>query len=180
MTTGTPTEPADGLDRRSFVKGAAALAVFVSGTKLYCPTEAWGIEVRTLQPQTMRTLIQMARDIYPHDKVATRFYAIAMKGYDAEAGKDAALKTLLEDGVKALDTAAKAAHGRGYADVGWEAQRVRLLKAVETSPFFQKVRSNLVVSLYNQKDVWPIFGYEGSSADKGGYIDRGFNDIAWL
>jgi hypothetical protein len=24
------------------------------------------------------------------------------------------------------------------------------------------------------------FGYEGASADKGGYIDRGFNDIDWL
>jgi len=42
------------------------------------------------------------------------------------------------------------------------------------------VRSSLVVGLYNQKEVWPIFGYEGSSADKGGYIERGFSDITWL
>ena len=55
-----------------------------------------------------------------------------------------------------------------------------LLKAIEEGPFFQKVRSNLVVGLYNQKDLWPIFGYEGASADKGGYIERGFDDIAWL
>jgi hypothetical protein len=37
-----------------------------------------------------------------------------------------------------------------------------------------------VVSLYNQKDLWTKFGYEGSSADKGGYINRGFNDIDWV
>ncbi|TIW51355.1 MAG: gluconate 2-dehydrogenase subunit 3 family protein, partial [Mesorhizobium sp.] len=54
------------------------------------------------------------------------------------------------------------------------------LKDIESSPFFQTVRSGLVVSLYNQKDVWPIFGYEGESFSKGGYIERGFNDIEWL
>jgi hypothetical protein len=36
------------------------------------------------------------------------------------------------------------------------------------------------VSLYNQKEVWPKFGYEGSSAEHGGYIKRGFADIDWL
>jgi len=25
-----------------------------------------------------------------------------------------------------------------------------------------------------------MFGYEGESASKGGYIHRGFDDIAWL
>jgi len=25
-----------------------------------------------------------------------------------------------------------------------------------------------------------LFGYEGSSADKGGYIERGFDDLTWL
>ena len=27
---------------------------------------------------------------------------------------------------------------------------------------------------------WPRFGYEGSSAEHGGYINRGFADIDWL
>ena len=31
-----------------------------------------------------------------------------------------------------------------------------------------------------QKEVWPKFGYEGSSAEHGGYIKRGFADIDWL
>ena len=61
-----------------------------------------------------------------------------------------------------------------------EADRVALLKASEATPFFQKVRGNLVTGLYNNKEVWPIFGYEGESASKGGYINRGFNDIDWL
>jgi hypothetical protein len=45
---------------------------------------------------------------------------------------------------------------------------------------FETVRSGLVVSLYNQQEIWPIFGYEGESFSKGGYIERGFNDIDWI
>ena len=37
-----------------------------------------------------------------------------------------------------------------------------------------------MVTLYNDKEVWDILGYEGASYDKGGYINRGFNDLDWL
>ncbi|MEM8648033.1 MAG: hypothetical protein AAGF86_17025, partial [Pseudomonadota bacterium] len=58
--------------------------------------------------------------------------------------------------------------------------RVALLKAMESSGFFQKVRGSLVTGIYNNPEVWPIFGYEGPSAEEGGYINRGFDDINWL
>ncbi len=67
-----------------------------------------------------------------------------------------------------------------YARVGWEIDRAALLKAIESSGFFQKVRGGLVVGIYNNPDVWAILGYEGESASKGGYISRGFDDIDWL
>ncbi|QIB33224.1 gluconate 2-dehydrogenase subunit 3 family protein [Ancylobacter pratisalsi] len=155
-------------------------ALMISGLAVINPREAWGLEVTNLKPETMRTLIVMARDVYPHDKVSDRFYAIAMKPYETGAGTDPAMKTLVEEGVITLDTLAKARHGVPYADIGWEEQRTALLREIEDSAFFQKVRGGLVVGLYNQEEIWPIFGYEGSSADKGGYIDRGFNDITWL
>ena len=55
-----------------------------------------------------------------------------------------------------------------------------LLRNIENGAFFQGVRSDLIASLYNQKELWPLFGYEGESASKGGYINRGFSDIQWL
>jgi hypothetical protein len=67
-----------------------------------------------------------------------------------------------------------------YLAAGWEEDRVKVLQSVETTPFFQTVRSGLVTGLYNQKEIWPIFGYQGESFSQGGYIDRGFNDIDWL
>ncbi|MDQ0304133.1 twin-arginine translocation signal domain-containing protein [Ancylobacter polymorphus] len=170
-----------GPSRRAVLAGlGAAGALMVSGAAVLNPREAWGLEVTALKPETMRTLIVMARDVYPHDRIPDRFYAIAMKPYEADAAKDPALKALVEDGVVTLDTLSKAKYGAAYADLGWEDQRVAVLREIEDSAFFQKVRGGLVVGLYNQEEVWPIFGYEGASADKGGYIDRGFNDIAWL
>lgn len=170
-----------GLSRRMFLRRstetafAAAVTITTGGALLNAP-EAWGMEVKNLKPATMRTLILMARDIYPHDKVPDRFYAIAVKPYDDKA-QDVAFRSLVENGIAMLDTAAGPG---GYVGLGWEAKRVALLRTIETTPLFQTVRSGLVVSLYNQKEVWPIFGYEGESFSKGGYIHRGFDDIDWL
>ena len=164
------------LRRSSQVSFAAAVTITTGGALLNAP-EAWALDVKGLQPQTMKTLILVARDIYPHDKVPDRFYAIAMKSYDAKAASDPAVKGQLESFIAGLDAAA----GKGgYAGLGWESQRVALLRDVSHSPEFETIRSGLIASLYNQPEVWPIFGYEGESYTKGGYITRGFDDIDWI
>jgi hypothetical protein len=169
-----------GLDRRAFLTRSAATAIVISSGALICTREAWGLELKALQPETARTLIVLARDIYPHDRLADRFYAVAVKGYDEKSAKDPATLAVFEGGVAALNATAQGAHGVPYSDVGWEAERVALLSQIQDGAFFQGIRSDLVVSLYNQKELWPLFGYEGESASKGGYINRGFNDIQWL
>jgi len=123
----------------------------------------------------MATLGQMARDIYPPDRIPDERYVVAVKGYDTpeQAG-------MVEAGVAALDAAARGQGHASYLGALWEAERVSILKAVERSEFFQTIRAGLVTGLYNQKEVWPLFGYEGESFSFGGYIDRGFNDIDWL
>ncbi|MGH6760260.1 MAG: twin-arginine translocation signal domain-containing protein [Phyllobacterium sp.] len=170
-----------GLSRRDVLKrgGVAGLGTLlvISGNAVISPQFAWGLETSTLKPDTMATLIQMARDIYPHDQIPDRYYAIAVKGYDEKSAKDAVLKQLIEQGVADLD---KSAGADGYRELGWEDQRVILLRQIENTPFFQKIRGDLVTGLYNQKELWPLFGYEGESYSKGGYIERGFNDIEWL
>jgi hypothetical protein len=170
----------DGLSRRAFVKAASAAAFVLTASAVIDPIEAWGLETKTLPPATMQTLIQMARDVYPHDRLADKYYAIAMKDYDSLSATDAKLRAMVETGVTQLNQAAVKAHKVPYVQVGWEEERVALLRGIEGTPFFKKVRSGLVTALYNQQEIWPLFGYEGSSADKGGYINRGFNDLTWL
>lgn len=167
-----------GISRRELLKRSSIGALLVvSGSALLSPENAWGLEVTSLKPETMATLITLARDIYPHDQLADRFYAIAVKGHDAKAASDAAHKELIENGVADLD---QRAGTEGYRRLGWEDDRVAILRDIESTPFFQAVRGDLVVSLYNQKELWPVFGYEGESYSKGGYIARGFDDIEWL
>ena len=166
-----------GLTRRALLSRAAAagaLAVAGSGF-IAAPDAAWAVEVTAISEHEMATLLQMARDIYPHDKVGDRFYAIAVKGYDT-----AEQKAAVTEGIAALDAAAKAAGFNDYLSVGWEDDRVAILRGLQDTPFFQTVRGGLVTGLYNQKEVWPIFGYEGESFSQGGYINRGFDDIDWL
>lgn len=169
-----------GISRRELLKrGTAGAALIVMGNAVFGANYAWALESSALKPDTMATLIKLARDIYPHDKLSDRFYAIAVKGHEAKAAKDKAHLALIEDGVIDLNKRA-AASGGSYRDIGWEEDRVAILRDIEDTPFFQAVRSDLVVSLYNQKELWPLFGYEGESYSKGGYIERGFDDIEWL
>jgi hypothetical protein len=166
----TPARQA--LSRRGFLQRsasgfAAAIAITSTGALLNA-SEAWALDVKGLKPETMKTLILVARDIYPHDKVADRFYAIAMKGYDEKAAGNPEMKAEIEGFVAALDGAAG---DGGYVGRPWEADRVAILKNMSADPMFETIRSGLVVSLYNQKEIWPIFGYEGESFSKGGYID---------
>lgn len=166
-----------GLTRRQLLsRGMAAGALSITGAGfIAAPTAAWAVEVTVITPDQMATLLQMARDIYPHDQVPDLHYAVAVKGYDSED-----MKAMVAEGVGALDAAAKAAGFESYVAAGWEEDRVKLLQGIEMTPFFQTVRSGLVTGLYNQKEVWPIFGYQGESFSQGGYIERGFNDIDWL
>ena len=166
-----------GLTRRALLsRAAAAGALAVAGAGfIAAPDAAWAVEVTTITEHQMATLLQMARDIYPHDRVGDRFYAVAIKGYDS-----ADHQAMVAEGIDMLDAAARKAGFDNYLAAGWEAERVAILRAVEDSAFFQTVRGGLVTGLYNQKEVWPIFGYEGESYSKGGYINRGFDDISWL
>lgn len=166
-----------GLTRRQLLaRSVAAGASFMVGAGFVAGgNAAWALETTVLAPETMATLIQMARDIYPHDHLADEFYAVAVKGYDTAEAAPA-----IEAGIAALNAAAQGAGHASYLAIGWEKDRVALLRGMEQSTFFQTVRGGLVTGLYNQKAVWPLFGYEGESFSQGGYIDRGFDDINWL
>ncbi len=178
----TQTPNPRGLTRRELLRRGTALGTaFVAGAGFLAhATDAWAMELKALSPEAMATLIQMARDIYPHDRLADQYYATAIKSHDEQAAGDAAHKALIEEGVATLDNMAVGAGATSYLGMGWEIDRVALLRQIEATPFFQAIRGGLVVGLYNQKEVWPYFGYEGESFSKGGYINRGFDDIAWL
>lgn len=172
------------LTRRGFLKGSGMTALGVgalsAGALLAPAQEALAKSFTVLGPAVGKTLLVLARDIFPHDKISDRYYMLAIEPYDAKAAQDPKLKALLVDGVKELDVLAQANFKKPYAEVPAEAQRLTLLYAIERGAFFQKVKGDMVTGFYNNKAVWPLFGEEGSAWEKGGYVNRGFDDISWL
>ena len=160
------------MTRREMLKTSLKMGTYAVGASFIAsPNISWAIKVNSLKPDTMATLVQMAKDIYPHNHVPTKYYVESVKGYDNDANKE-----MIETGVSLLNQVS----GGSYLDLGWETDRVAVLEKIENTDFFQTIRGNLVTGLYNQKEVWPLFGYEGESFSKGGYINRGFDDIEWL
>src|SRR5262245_53235662 len=170
------------LNRRVFLKGTATAvpAVAIATSAGLSVSEAWADDATTLTPATLKTLVKMARDIYPHDFLGDSYYITAIKPWDGKAAKDPDVKSLISDGVARLDQEANDRHKVADAQVPWGNDRVALLQRIEQTAFSQKIRGALLVALYNQKEVWPKFGDEGCSAEHGGYIKRGFADIDWL
>ncbi len=172
------------VSRRGFLQGGGITAVGVTvipaSTLVLGMKNAYAQSFPTLGSSTGATLVRMARDIFPHDKLADRFYVQAVTPHDAAAAKDPALKQLIADGVATLNAHAHKRYGKPYTEVPSEPERVVLLREIEPSPFFQKIKGDLVTGLYDNKEVWPQLGYEGSSWEQGAYLNRGFNDIDWI
>ncbi|WP_342707811.1 hypothetical protein [Loktanella fryxellensis] len=67
--------------RQPLSRSIAAAATFVVGAGFIAASNgAYAATVTTWKPETMATLVPMARDISPHDKVATDYHVIAVKG----------------------------------------------------------------------------------------------------
>lgn len=168
------------LTRRNFISASggvlAGSLVFASGgIALLAPSRTWALALTTLSAQDGATLLGFTRQLYPHDTLEDAVYALVVKDLDAEAQSDAAVAALLRDGVAELDRAG----GGSFLELPPDRQ-FALVAEREASPFFQKVRSTAVVSLYNNELAFAHFGYEGPAFQKGGYLQRGFDDLEWL
>lgn len=182
MTSHVINMPSPKISRRDLLKKSIAVSasLVVGSGFLASSNAAWAMEVKALTPETMATLVQMARDIYPHDRFGDELYAAAVKSHDARSADEPEYKRMIDVGTTVLNNLAKQQGHDTYTGIGWEADRLKILKSMQKNDFFQSIRGGLVVGLYNQQEVWDKLGYEGASFDKGGYINRGFDDINWL
>ncbi|HLQ85249.1 MAG TPA: hypothetical protein VK110_03780 [Salinisphaeraceae bacterium] len=165
--------------RRGFLKGGGALIVgtltLSSGSiALMAPTRTWALEVNALDEHQGKTLLKFARHLYPHDDLEDAAYALVVKELDESAEDDPGLRALLQSGVRGLDGAA----GGSWLDLDDDEQFL-YVAALEGEPFFDKMRSTTVVSLYNNDLAFAHFGYPGEKGHAG-YLHRGFNDLHWL
>lgn len=167
------------LSRRRFLghSGTAVVGLGILSSGLLTPT-AWAAQA--VGEHASATLLRMARDIYPHDTLEDKYYAAVLTPLADKANEDADLKKLLSEGVKDLDQRCQKAFARNYLELANEPDRVFVLRAMEDGAFFQRIKGDLMMGIYNNPELWPFFGFGGSAWEKGGYINRGYDKIDWL
>lgn len=170
-----PRQSSAEISRRMFLMTTAMAGVTTSAF-LSSPAFA-----AALNESESATLLRMAQDIYPHPNLLgiSHYKAIA-DTVISNAGGNADMAAALRDGLKRINEAAKALFGTSYVEIKDPNAREGLLRRFQNEGFFQGVRWTAYFAIYNNKDVWPKFGYQGSSAEHGGYIDRGFSDITFV
>ena len=120
----------------------------------------------------LRTLTAMIRRMFPHDGWPDGPYQRAAAAIQAAAEGDARHRAQLTQGLAELAA-------RGFGDMN-AAAALEHLQAISTSTFFGFVRANVITTLYDDREVWALLGYETDSFAQGGWIDRGFADLDWL
>lgn len=153
--------------RRSFLVSVAGAAFLVA-------VPGCGLGTR-LGERDRRGLLRMARLLYPHDALADEVYAEVLQPLRDRSAKDPALETALHAGLEELDRVA----GRDWRTAPPDVQ-VRALNEVQDRAFFKTVQTAVRTQLYERPEVWKLIGYGGPSAEHGGYLHRGFDDIDWL
>ena len=123
-------------------------------------------------PASCKLLTRMVRIMYPHGKFSDGPYERTATAIFKASEATPAVKIAFASALHDLASA-------GFADMD-DTQAYQHLKSIETTAFFKLARSTTVVALYDDEEVWQALGYEGPSFDKGGYINRGFNDLDWL
>ena len=166
------------LARREFLKGSGILiGMLATGSVIasLAPSPVWAVELKQLSKSEGETLMAMGRTLYPHKKLPDAVYALLAKDLDAKAAGSADAASMLRSGIAGLDSAAGGSFVKASA-----AKRLAVVKGIEGSPFFNAVRGQCITSLYDNDMAYAVFGYPGSSWEKGGYITRGFQDLKWL
>lgn len=120
-------------------------------------------------------LIRVIRVAFPHDSFPDGPYERTADTIMAAAAESTWFRVALTQGLLTLSHLA----GGDFRDLDEEAA-TSVLRRIESTEFFGFIRRTTVLNLYDNEDVWNALGYQGSSFEKGGYINRGFNDLSWL
>ncbi len=155
--------------RRSFLAGAFATTVYIS---------MWNIDSAKAKitagekKEDKEILMKMVRTLYPHDRFPDGPYIRTTDDVINKGNSSTEKAVMLQEGIDKLKA-------DNFNKMNFKKATKYLTKMGRTE-FFEHVRGTTTVTLYNDKETWELLGYEGASYDKGGYINRGFNDLDWL
>lgn len=125
--------------------------------------------------QDKYTLVRILRVMYPHDSFPQGPYERTARTVLDDIASSPRRQAQLRQGLNDLDTM----RSETFVHLD-DAVALTVLRGIQDAPFFVDILGVAGVAFYDDHEVWELLGYEGASFDKGGYLDRGFNDLDWL
>lgn len=140
----------------------------------------WGVQASaadapSLAPHETETLRRVCFLLFPYPDLGAAPYDRIVDSVRSAARSDADLRQMIGNGVESLD----AGQGAEFLSLD-ESTQIEVLTQIEAMPFFAYMLQKTRDDLFNDPVVWAHIGYEGSSLEFGGYVNRGLNDIDWL
>ena len=156
--------------RREFIRLTVGLALL----SLDGRAGANGTVTRLLDDDG-KFLADMVYQLFPHPRLNKVVYTRVAEQVGEKIAQSAGLSAMSEEAMERLAGASRETWAALPED-----EKVAALEQVQHTPFFQFVRNETLGRLYRHPQAWELLGYEGSSLEFGGYINRGLDDIDWL
>ena len=156
--------------RREFIRLAAGLALASLGGRA-------GANGAAALPSNggRKILADVVYQLFPHERLNKDVYEQVTEQLSGRISQSGELTAMLDNAMEVLS---------GNSRENWfalpDSGKVEALEKIQHTPFFQFVLNETLGGVYRHPLTWELLGYEGSSLEFGGYIDRGFNDIDWL
>jgi hypothetical protein len=128
-----------------------------------------------LTDEARKVLTRIIRVAFPHPRVPDGPYERMTQKIIDVSKESRWFRMALTQGLATLDTLTE----EHFLDLP-DDRALAVLKRIADLEFFGFIRRTTVLNFYEDPEVWEVLGYEGESFSKGGYINRGFNDLAWL
>lgn len=151
----------------------ARTAVLLSGA--ISPAALAEASLQVFGERDTRTLVALTRALFPHRELDDRYYVAVVEEFDRQASASPEFLRLVRDGITMLDAASDGSWIDANTDV-----KLQVLEAFQTEAFFGAILNGTIDVLYRNQEVLSFLGYQGSSIEFGGYLNRGFDDIDWL
>lgn len=126
-------------------------------------------------PAARAVLVHIIKTAFPHKDFPPGPYERMADRIIEAADESRWFRLKLIQGVQTLNSAANGS----FTELDFD-ETTAALKTVENTEFFMFIRRSTILEMYEDEEVWQAVGYEGPSFEKGGYIDRGFDDLDWL
>lgn len=162
------------LSRRAIVRSMAAGAALAAASASPLAAAAAKPAAKATEMPEQGATAALLRTTFPHARLDESFYAGAAAAYLEEIADTPAMAEHRR-GLQLLD----GSHIAPFTQLPPVIQRSMVAK-YDQEPFFKALVWRGAELVYRDHKLWSMVGYEGSSVEYGGYIERGFDDIDWL